>query len=59
MSVEEWTSPDVIRVPGLTYLSHDQDGLIALSRYEARVLSINFNGASDFSESELFNTVGE
>ena len=53
-----WDS--VLRLTGdSSFLSHKLPDLTPLTNYEARVLSINFNGPSDFSAIREFSTVGE
>ena len=54
-----WEEEGIISVSNITTLFHDQTGLMPLTIYDARVLSVNFNGASDFSYFVRFRTVGK
>ena len=55
-----WDNDSVLRLTGdSSFLSHKLPDLTPLTNYEARVLSINFNGPSDFSAIREFSTVGE
>ena len=56
---QEWSDEDVIRVTGITSLSHKQMGLMPLSTYDVRILSINYYGPSNFSQPGTFSTVGK
>ena len=68
-TILDWTSPGVITMPNISALStgttrhmsvsKDVAGLIPLTAHDARVLSINFNGASNYSEEARFSTVGK
>ncbi|CAI8025147.1 Titin [Geodia barretti] len=46
------------RIPGITSESYDQAGLMPVTTYDARILSVNFNGPSNFSDAARFSTVG-
>ena len=55
-----WDNDSVLRLTGdSSFLCHKLPDLTPLTNYEARVLSINFNGPSDFSDIREFSTVGE
>ena len=58
-TLEEWTSGDVATIPDIAVLYSDRNDLMPLTTYDARVLSINFNGPSNYSDEERFSTVGE
>ena len=49
----------ILRIPGITSESYNQAGLMPLTTYDARILSVNFNGPSNFSDAARFSTVGE
>ena len=56
--LQDWSSDGVLRI-NTSELTHNLTGLDTLTRYDARVLSVNFNGPSDFSPTAEFATVGE
>ena len=49
----------ILRIPGITSESYNQAGLMPLTTYDARILSVNFNGPSNFSDAARFSTVGK
>ena len=56
----DWDEEGVMTMTGSSsFLSYTLTGLQRFTDYEARVLSINFNGPSDFSDMAQFGTVGE
>ena len=56
----DWDEEGVMRETGdSSFLSYTPTGLQRRTDYQARVLSINFNGPSDFSDMAQFGTVGE
>ena len=57
--LQNWEEEGIISVSNITTLFHDQTGLTPLTIYDARVLSVNFNGLSDFSYFVRFRTVGK
>ncbi|CAI8012050.1 Titin, partial [Geodia barretti] len=48
----------ILRIPGITFESYNTTGLMPLTTYDARLLSVNFNGPSNFSDAVRFSTVG-
>ena len=46
----------ILRIPGI---ANNQTGLMPVTTYDARLLSVNFNGPSNFSDAARFSTVGE
>ena len=58
--IEDWTNESVVRVPGITDLSLEVTKLTPLTTYDARALSVNFNGPSEYTSPTIkFSTVGE
>ena len=57
LRIEDWTDDILLRV-NTTDLSYDLTGLEPLTRYDARVRSLNINGFSEFSEVKDFSTFG-
>ena len=55
--MQNWTDDGIIS--GIEMLFYDLNELKPLTDYDARVLSINFNGPSDFSLPTRFRTDGE
>ena len=52
LRIEDWTDDTVLR-DNTTDLSYDLTGLVPLTRYDARVRSLNSNGFSEFDQIEI------
>jgi hypothetical protein len=58
LEIRDCENETILRIPGITSESYDQTGLMPLTTYDARLLSVNFNGPSNFSDAARFSTVG-
>ena len=57
--VEDWEDDNVTMCNLTVYITQTLSNLEPLTSYDVRVLSVNYNGPSDFSTPAMFSTFGE